>query len=83
MKRTLLVFSSLFVAAAMSGMVTISACRGGVDGYGDAGRDGDIIGMLGRGSASSANDACAAATGTDDDAGHGGAGCPEEEDSGE
>lgn len=83
MKRTMLVFSSLFVAVAMSGMVTISACRGGVDGYGDAGSDSDIIGMLGKGSASSASDACAAATGTDEEASHRDGACPEKEDSGE
>ena len=83
MKRTMLVVTSLFVAFAMSGMVTISACRGGVDGYGDAGTDSDIIGMLGRGSASSESDACAAATGRDDDASHGDGGCTAEEASGE
>ena len=84
MKRTMLVVgTSLFVALAISGMVTISACRGGVDGYGDAGSDSDIMGALGKSSASRESDACAAASAANDDATHGDAGCTEEEDSGE
>jgi len=88
MKRTTLFWMVFPLGVAAAGAAATMSCRGGVDGYGDAGTDGDIIGSIGKGTSSGASDGgggddggCATAIVTVDDsaatdnASSGGPGC--------
>lgn len=87
MKRMRLFWMFFPLGLATAGGAATIACRGGVDGYGDAGTDGNIMGSLDKGKPSSAadGDACATAMVTVDDsaasenASSGGPGCTKDE----
>lgn len=66
MKGTKVVWTSLSIAVWVI-PITIIACRGGVDGYEDAGTEGNIMGAT-KGRSSAGQDACAAAPMVDGDA---------------
>ena len=89
MRRMTVVLTAIPLLLVAGGAATI-ACRGGADGFGDAGTDGNIMGSIAsgglkRGSDAGSGDACAAALVTIDDsfategASSGGPGCTKDD----